>query len=175
MHLLSTQAVGDMSVAIYALKASAEDYARMEQAITLAAQCPPSKGAYSVGAVIVTEDGQVFTGYSRETAPTNHAEEEAILKAIQAGSRLTGATVYSSMELRTDHPPPHETGCVRRIRTADLRHLPRGSSFTASRDRGYHPQRPCTKSTGCQPAPREITDNTCIRFNFCPNFSLINE
>ena len=41
MHLLSTQAVGDMSVAIYALKASAEDYARMEQAITLAAQCPP--------------------------------------------------------------------------------------------------------------------------------------
>ncbi|BCG55283.1 dihydrofolate reductase family protein [Alistipes indistinctus] len=98
MHLLSTQAIGDMSVAIYALKASAEDYARMEQAITLAAQCPPSKGAYSVGAVIVTEDGQVFTGYSRETAPTNHAEEEAILKAIRAGSRLTGATVYSSME-----------------------------------------------------------------------------
>lgn len=187
MHLLSTQAIGDMSVAIYALKASAEDYARMEQAITLAAQCPPSKGAYSVGAVIVTEDGQVFTGYSRETAPTNHAEEEAILKAIRAGQPAHrsnclfqhGALYYTEIQtgllLRTDHPPLHETGCVRRIRTADLRHLPRGSSFTASRDRGYHPQRPCTKSTGCQPTPREITDNTCIRFNFCPNFSLINE
>ena len=170
-----------MSVAIYALKASTEDYARMEQAITLAAQCPPSKGAYSVGAVIVTEDGQVFTGYSRETAPTNHAEEEAILKAIRAGSRLTGATVYSSMEpctTRKSKPAScSELIILHRMKRVVFAAYEPPTFVTClgetvlrqAGDRVYH-QRPCTKSTGCQPAPREITDNTCMRFNFLSEF-----
>lgn len=155
-------------------------------AITLAAQCPPSKGAYSVGAVIVTEDGRYSPGTAGKPPRPTMQRKRPSSKPFgrQPAHRSNclfqhGALYYTEVQtgllLRTDHPPPHETGCVRRIRTADLRHLPRGSSFTASRDRGYHPQRPCTKSTGCQPTPREITDNTCIRFNFCPNFSLINE
>lgn len=98
MHLVRTESVGDMAVAVYALKASDEDYRLMRQAIALTAQCPHSTSAYAVGAIIVTRKGEIFTGYSRETSPINHAEEEAILKAEHAGCSLEGATIYSSME-----------------------------------------------------------------------------
>lgn len=98
MHLIRTEAVGDMAVSVYALHASAEDYRWMHQAIALTRQCPRSTSAYAVGAIIVTQNGKVFTGYSRETSPINHAEEEAILKAEHAGCSLEGATIYSSME-----------------------------------------------------------------------------
>ncbi len=98
MHLVRTESVGDMAVAVYALKASDEDYRLMWQAIALTAQCPHSTSAYAVGAIIVTRKGEIFTGYSRETSPINHAEEEAILKAEHAGCSLEGATIYSSME-----------------------------------------------------------------------------
>jgi 5-amino-6-(5-phosphoribosylamino)uracil reductase len=53
---------------------------------------------YSVGAVVVTMDGQEFDGHTGETDPLNHAEEEAIAKAVAAGVDLKGATIYSSME-----------------------------------------------------------------------------
>ncbi len=98
MHLLGVHTAGDMAVLEYALRASAEDYAHLEEAIAQSRLCPPSEGAYSVGALIITSDGQRFTGYSRETAPDNHAEEEAILKARQSGASLEGAVIYSSME-----------------------------------------------------------------------------
>ncbi|MFR5872076.1 MAG: hypothetical protein ACLUEV_11220 [Alistipes sp.] len=52
--------------------------------------------SYSVGAVAVTASGQA-TGYSRETAADNHAEEEAILKAEKTGVSLKGGVMYSSM------------------------------------------------------------------------------
>ena len=98
MHLLRSSRAGDMAVLEYALRYTSEDYARLEEAIALAENCPRSDTAYSVGALLITTDGQRFTGYSRESAPNNHAEEEAILKAQQAGSSLQGATIYSSME-----------------------------------------------------------------------------
>ena len=98
MTVLDVKKVGDMTVTDYALGQQATDRTRLLQAIGLSLKCPPSDKAYSVGAVLVTRDGQVFTGYSRETAPDNHAEEEAILKAEQAGATLEGATIYSSME-----------------------------------------------------------------------------
>ncbi len=98
MTVLDVKKVGDMTVTDYALGQQATDRTRSLQAIGLSLKCPPSDKAYSVGAVLVTRDGQVFTGYSRETAPDNHAEEEAILKAEQAGATLEGATIYSSME-----------------------------------------------------------------------------
>ena len=98
MTVLDVRRVGDMTVTDYALGRQATDRARLLQAIGLSLKCPPSDKAYSVGAILVTRDGQVFTGYSRETAPDNHAEEEAILKAEQAGATLEGATMYSSME-----------------------------------------------------------------------------
>ena len=40
----------------------------------------------------------VLPATAAKTAPTNHAEEEAIQKALHAGCSLHGATIYSSME-----------------------------------------------------------------------------
>lgn len=98
MHLIRTTTAGDMTVTEYALKYNTVDCALLREAIALAEKAPKSPDAYSVGAVIITADGRKFTGYSRETAPHNHAEEEAILKADAAGVSLEGATIYSSME-----------------------------------------------------------------------------
>jgi 5-amino-6-(5-phosphoribosylamino)uracil reductase len=53
---------------------------------------------YRVGAVVVTREGAMFDGHTGETAPENHAEEEAIAKAVAAGADLRGATVYSTIE-----------------------------------------------------------------------------
>lgn len=99
MVLRSARRVGDMAVMSYSRNAvNAVDRDMIRKAIELSRLSPKSDTAYSVGAVIVTTDGMVFTGYSRETAPSNHAEEEAIIKAEAANARLAGATIYSSME-----------------------------------------------------------------------------
>ena len=98
MHVLQVRQVGDMSVTDYALTQSGIDYFRLRQAIAEASKCPKSDTAYSVGAVIVAANGRIFTGFSRETAPNNHAEEEAILKAEKAAVSLQDAVMYSSME-----------------------------------------------------------------------------
>jgi 5-amino-6-(5-phosphoribosylamino)uracil reductase len=68
------------------------------RAVDISRQCPPDKGRYRVGAVVVTPCGLSFDGFTGETAPENHAEEEAIIKATAAGIDLTGATIYSSIE-----------------------------------------------------------------------------
>lgn len=98
MNVIQVRRVGDMSVTDYALSQTGIDHFRLRQAIDQAAKCPQSVSAYSVGAVIVASNGDVFTGFSRETAPNNHAEEEAILKAEKAGVSLQDAVLYSSME-----------------------------------------------------------------------------
>ena len=98
MEVVRVARVGDMTVTEYALNARAADRAYLRRTIDLARMCPPSETAYSVGALIVTPDGRQFTGYSRETAPDNHAEEEAMLKALRAGAPLKGCVIYSSME-----------------------------------------------------------------------------
>lgn len=86
------------------------------EAIGLSRRCPPSQTAYSVGAVLVGADGSALsTGYSRETAPEDHAEEVALAKvglqaaASGAAAELTGATLYSSLEpcaVRASRPVP---------------------------------------------------------------------
>jgi len=72
----------------------------MEAAIELAWQCPPSEGAYSVGAVIVGADGtELARGFSREGGDAHvHAEEAALGKLLPGDPRLAGATVYSTLE-----------------------------------------------------------------------------
>lgn len=60
--------------------------------------CEPVPNRYSVGAVLVTLDGQEFDGYTGETDPTNHAEEEVIAKALAAGADLKGGTIYTTIE-----------------------------------------------------------------------------
>ncbi|WP_243774934.1 dCMP deaminase [Actinomadura barringtoniae] len=85
-------------------------------ACDLAALCPPSQTAFSVGAVIVGMDGQeIVRGYSRENDPHDHAEESALKKAAvedpalkkaapkkaalaRTAADLRGTTIYSSLE-----------------------------------------------------------------------------
>jgi len=68
-------------------------------ACDLARLCPPSRTAFSVGAVIVSAEGEELArGYSRETDPHVHAEEAALAKLDPADPRLATATVYSSLE-----------------------------------------------------------------------------
>jgi diaminohydroxyphosphoribosylaminopyrimidine deaminase/5-amino-6-(5-phosphoribosylamino)uracil reductase len=71
----------------------------MSLAIDLAHLCPPSQGAYSVGAVIVDENGdEISRGYSREVDAHVHAEESALGKLPANDPRLAGATIYSTLE-----------------------------------------------------------------------------
>jgi len=78
----------------------AQDGARwMSLAVDLAKLCPPSEGAYSVGAVIVDEHGQEMArGFSREDDPHVHAEESALGKLAADDPRLAKATIYSTLE-----------------------------------------------------------------------------
>lgn len=88
------------------------------EAIRLSRRCPPSQTAYSVGAVLVAADGRVLsTGYSRENAAGDHAEEVALAKisvptashAEGAARELAAATLYSSLEpcaIRASRPVP---------------------------------------------------------------------
>jgi diaminohydroxyphosphoribosylaminopyrimidine deaminase/5-amino-6-(5-phosphoribosylamino)uracil reductase len=78
---------------------AARDRQHLRHAIDLAARCPPSRTAFSVGAVIVDAGGTVLaTGYSRETDPRDHAEEAALAKIPLAHPALREATLYSSLE-----------------------------------------------------------------------------
>ncbi|MGH3869508.1 MAG: deaminase [Pseudonocardiaceae bacterium] len=75
------------------------DYEWMTVAIELAHQCPPSPGAFSVGAVIVGQNGEeISRGYSRETDSHVHAEESALAKLATDDPRLKTATIYSTLE-----------------------------------------------------------------------------
>ena len=77
---------------------TAEDLGYLAQAVAAGRLCAPSATSYCVGAVVVLPDGRTFTGYTHETSPTHHAEQEAIRKALDAGAELRGAAIYSSME-----------------------------------------------------------------------------
>ncbi|MGW6278745.1 deaminase [Kribbella sp. NPDC055071] len=76
-----------------------DDHYWLEQAIDLSRSCPPSTTAFSVGAIIVTAEGDVLaTGYSRETNPHDHAEEIALTKVLPNDPRLRQATIYTTLE-----------------------------------------------------------------------------
>ncbi len=92
--------LGGVEVELYRLKESrrANDLEMLQRAIDLSRSCRPSATSYCVGAVVVTSSGEIFEGYTHETSPTHHAEQEAILKAERSGANLEGATIYSSME-----------------------------------------------------------------------------
>ncbi|RMI31570.1 dCMP deaminase [Actinomadura harenae] len=91
-------------------------------ACDLAALCPPSETAFSVGAVIVAPDGtELARGHSRESDPHDHAEESALAK-LRAGGVPPGTTVYSSLEpcgARKSRPRP----CAELIVAAGIRRV----------------------------------------------------
>ncbi|MET7391259.1 dihydrofolate reductase family protein [Streptomyces sp. NPDC005529] len=131
MRLVETRPVGDVVLIRYVptapgtgRTASAADRQWLALACELAALCPPSETAFSVGAVVVAADGtELARGHSREGAdPVTHAEEAALAKIDPADPRLPAATVYSSLEpcaRRASRPAP----CARLILDAGVRRV----------------------------------------------------
>ena len=95
----------------------------LRETIDLSRRSPPSRTAFSVGAVIVGADGTpLATGFSREADPRDHAEEAALGKLPPGDRRLGGATLYSSLEpcgARASRPRP----CAELIIAAGLRRV----------------------------------------------------
>lgn len=97
---INIRKVGIMTVYDYEIQRGLtfEDRKYLKKAIDISRRSQPCPTAYRVGCVIKTLSGKIFEGYTHETNSSNHAEEEAIVKAVAAGENLYGATVYSSME-----------------------------------------------------------------------------
>jgi riboflavin-specific deaminase-like protein len=98
MTLAGVQRLEGMVVSRYLLGPGGPDHRFLSWAVELSRSCPPSESAFSVGAVIVAEDGEVLsTGFSREQEEHDHAEEVALRKLGFTDPRLRRATVYSSL------------------------------------------------------------------------------
>ncbi|WP_328838313.1 dihydrofolate reductase family protein [Streptomyces europaeiscabiei] len=131
LRLLETRPVGDIVLIRYAPTVpgvgpavSPADRHWLALACELAAECPPSQTAFSVGAVVVAEDGtELARGHSREGGdPVAHAEEAALAKLGPTDPRLASATVYSSLEpcaRRASRPAP----CARLVLDAGVRRI----------------------------------------------------
>jgi 5-amino-6-(5-phosphoribosylamino)uracil reductase len=97
MTLAEAGRIEEMAVLRYLLGPGGPDHRFLRWAIELSRLCPPSESAFSVGAVIVAEDGEVLaTGFSREQEDHDHAEEVALRK-LGPDPRLRHATIYSSL------------------------------------------------------------------------------
>ncbi|MFC8675126.1 dihydrofolate reductase family protein [Streptomyces griseorubiginosus] len=103
---------------------AAADHHWLALACRLAAQCPPSRTAFSVGAVVVAADGaELARGHSRESGdPVVHAEEAALAKIAPDDPRLPSATVYTSLEPCT-HRASRPAPCARLILDAGVRRV----------------------------------------------------
>lgn len=100
MHLAAVERLGDVALLTFRSPrpqavATDEDRRWMAFAVELSRKCPRTDRAFSVGCVIVN-GGVVATGYSREEAENEHAEELALRRADPEA--LRGATLYSSLE-----------------------------------------------------------------------------
>lgn len=102
----------------------AADHQWLALACELAGQCPPSRTAFSVGAVVVAADGtELARGHSREGGdPVVHAEEAALAKIAPDDARLATATVYTSLEPCT-HRASRPAPCARLILDAGIRRV----------------------------------------------------
>jgi riboflavin-specific deaminase-like protein len=102
MTLAETRRAGEVALLRYLLGPGGPDQRFLRWAVELSRLCPPSDSAFSVGAVVVGEDGEVLaTGFSREQEDHDHAEEVALRKLAQGklgpDPRLRHATLYSSL------------------------------------------------------------------------------
>ena len=107
MTLAEVRRVDEMVLLRYLLGPGGPDHRFLRWAVELSRLCPPSGSAFSVGAVIVGEDGEVLaTGFSREQEDQDHAEEVALRKLaldkpaegkLGSDPRLRHATIYSSL------------------------------------------------------------------------------
>ena len=119
MTLAEVARVGEVGLLRYLLGPGGSDHRFLRWAVELSRLCPPSDSAFSVGAVIVGEDGEVLaTGFSREQEEHDHAEEVALRK-LGPDPRLRHATLYSSLVpcgARASRP----VTCVRHIVAAGI-------------------------------------------------------
>jgi pyrimidine deaminase RibD-like protein len=77
----------------------AGDRAWLEATIALSRRSPPSRTAFSVGALVVDAAGEVLAqGYSRPHDPHDHAEEIALAALGEGWQAPAGTTIYSSLE-----------------------------------------------------------------------------
>ena len=102
MTLAETSRVGEVALLRYLLGPGGPDQRFLRWAVEMSRLCPPSDSAFSVGAVVVGEDGEVLaTGFSREQEDQDHAEEVALRKLaprrLGPDPRLRHATLYSSL------------------------------------------------------------------------------
>ena len=98
MTLAEARRVEEIVLLRYLLGPGGPDHRFLRSAIELSRLCPPSETAFSVGAVIAGEDGEVLaTGFSREQEDHDHAEEVALRKLGPSDPRLRHATLYSSL------------------------------------------------------------------------------
>jgi len=103
MTLAEVRRLDDVVLLRYLLGPGGPDHRFLRWAIELSRLCPPSESAFSVGAVVVAEDGEVLaTGFSREQEEHDHAEEVALRKLAGrklgfGDPRLRRATIYSSL------------------------------------------------------------------------------
>jgi len=120
MTLAEVRRLGQVVLHRYLLGPDGPDHRFASWAVELSRLCPPSQSAFSVGAVIVAEDGEVLsTGFSREQEEHDHAEEVALRKLGFRDPRLRRATLYSSLVpcgARASRP----VTCVRHILTAGI-------------------------------------------------------
>jgi diaminohydroxyphosphoribosylaminopyrimidine deaminase/5-amino-6-(5-phosphoribosylamino)uracil reductase len=101
-----------------------DDARWMRLAVSLAWLCPPSRTAFSVGAVVVDADGvELSRGFSREGGDLAlHAEEAALGKVSPGDPRLAGATIYSTLEPCSQRKSRSRT-CTELIIAAGLRRV----------------------------------------------------
>jgi 5-amino-6-(5-phosphoribosylamino)uracil reductase len=98
MTLAEARRLDDVVLLSYLLGPGGPDHRFLRWAVELSRLCPTSASAFSVGAVVVSEDGEVLaTGFSREQEDHDHAEEVALRKLGWSDPRLRRATVYSSL------------------------------------------------------------------------------
>lgn len=131
LRVLETRQVGDVVLIRYVPTlpgtgpaVSPADRHWLALACELALACPPSRTAFSVGAIVVAADGtELARGHSREDGdPVVHAEEAALAKLDPADPRLASATVYSTLEpcaRRASRPAP----CARLLLDAGVRRV----------------------------------------------------
>lgn len=103
--------LGGMDVRTYRLSSAdfETDIRHLRRAVELSRSSEPCSGCYRVGAVLVTAGGEIFEGYTHQSSPTSHAEQEAVRSAEAAGADLHGATMYSSMEPCTERKSEPES------------------------------------------------------------------
>lgn len=95
-HLVETRTLGDDVLLRH--RFGAPDDRHLAEACVLTERCPPSESAFSVGCVVVADDGSVLgSGWSRRADPLDHAEE-GVLRELASDPRVPGATLYSSLE-----------------------------------------------------------------------------